>query len=76
MKKFWAIACTLGFSAFWVFGGLAVLAFIDKHPLFWLVAVLSLIGLGLGIWARRQVVVLTRDVPVGARVAQQENAHA
>jgi hypothetical protein len=76
MKKVWAIACTLGFSAFWVFGGLAVLAFIDKHPLFGLVAVLSLIGLGLGVWARRQVVALTRDVPVGARAIQQENAHA
>lgn len=76
MKKFWAIACTLGFSAFWVFGGLSVLAYVDGHPLFWMVAVLCLLGLALGLAARRQVVALTRDVPVGTRVVQQENAHA
>jgi len=76
MKKGWAIACTLGFSAFWVFGGLSVLAFLDGHPLFGLVAVLSVMGLGLGFLARRRVVALTQDVPVGARAVQQEDAHA
>lgn len=76
MKKFCAIACTLGFAAFWVFGGLAVLAFVDNHPLFWLVAVLSLVGLGLGVWARIRVVALTRDLPVGRRAVQPEAAQA
>ena len=75
MKKVCAIACTLGFSAFWVFGGLSVLAFVDGHPLAGVVLLLAGIGLGLGIWARRRVVALTQDVPVGQRVTQDE-AHA
>jgi len=76
MKKVWAIACTVGFAMFWVFGGLAVLAYIDNHALFWLVAVLSLLGLGLGVWARLRVVALTQDVPVGVRAVPQETAQA
>ena len=76
MKKVWAIACTLGFSAFWVFGGLSVLALIDGHPLMWLVAALSVLGLALGVWSRRRVVALTQDLAVGARAVQQETAHA
>lgn len=76
MKKVWAIACTLGFSAFWVFGGLAVLALVDGHPLFGLVAALSVLGLVVGVWARRRVVALTQDIAVGARAVPQETAQA
>ncbi|GGE06539.1 hypothetical protein SAMN05421774_102723 [Gemmobacter megaterium] len=76
MKKFWAIACTLGFSAFWVFGGLSVLAFIDGHPLFGAVLVLALLGLGAGIWARVRLVALTQELARGERVTQEETAHA
>lgn len=75
MKKVCAIACTLGFSAFWVFGGLSVLAFVDGHPLAGVVLLLAGIGLAIGIWARRRVVSLTQDVPVGRRVTQ-DSAHA
>ena len=76
MRKFWAIACTLAFSAFWVFGGLSVLALVDGHPLAWVVMVLAALGLGLGVLARLQVVALTQDVPVGERATQQDSAHA
>ncbi|WP_028031605.1 hypothetical protein [Gemmobacter nectariphilus] len=76
MKKFWAIACTLGFSAFWVFGGLSVLAFMDGHPLFAAVLVLALLGLMVGIWSRLRLVALTQDMPRGERVRQEETAHA
>ena len=76
MRKICALACTLGFAAFWVFGGLSVLAWIDAHPLFWAVTLLSLAGLGLGIWARLRVVELTQDVPVGRRATPSETAQA
>lgn len=76
MRKFWAIACTLGFAAFWVFGGLAVLAFVDGHPLFAAVLVLALLGLAAGIWARLRLVALTRHIPRGDRVRQEDSAHA
>lgn len=76
MKKVWAIACTLGFAAFWVFGGLAVLAYVDGHPLFAAVLMLALLGLGTGIWARMRLVALTRHLPRGARVRQEETVQA
>jgi len=76
MKKFRALACTVGFSMFWVFSGLAVLAWVDAHALFALVVVLALVGLALGVWARLRVVELTRDLPRGDRVVQSEAAQA
>ena len=76
MRKFWAIACTLGFAAFWVFGGLAVLAYVDGHPLFGAVLVLALLGLGAGIWSRLRLVALTQHLPRGERVRQQETVQA
>ncbi|THD83617.1 hypothetical protein E7811_10085 [Aliigemmobacter aestuarii] len=76
MKKFCAIACTLGFSAFWVFGGLAVISLVQGHPVSALVLVLCGLGLAVGIVMRRRVVQMTQDVPVGRRVAKQETAAA
>ena len=74
MKKFSAIACTFGFSAFWVFGGLAALGVINGHPVSVTMLALAAAGLGLGIYMRRRVVRLTQDMPVGKHVKQQERA--
>ena len=76
MKKTWALACTIGFSVFWVFAGLAVLAWLDAHPMFATVVVLSLAGLALGIWSRLQLVALTRDLSRGERVQTSDTAEA
>lgn len=72
MRKFWAILCTIAFSCFWVFGGLAAMAYWDGHPLFAHVATLSLLGLGLGIWSRTKLYDATRHISRGERVFQQE----
>ncbi|RRH77968.1 hypothetical protein [Falsigemmobacter faecalis] len=72
MKKFLAILCTVAFSAFWVFGGLALLAFMDAHPLMPHVMVLALLGLAIGIWARLRLLALTQDLQRGERVYQAE----
>lgn len=72
MRKFWAIACTLAFLAFWVFGGLAVLAWMDDHPLRWIVSGLAAAGLVIGIWARLRLVALTQAMARGTRVTQSE----
>lgn len=74
MRKFWAIICTLAFSAFWVFGGLTVLAWFDAHPLMPLLMILSLAGLGVGVWSRLRLVAVTQDLARGDRVLQQEAA--
>lgn len=73
MRKFWAVACTLAFLAFWVFGGLAVLAWMDLHPLRWVVSALSLAGLALGVWSRIRLVMVTRAMARGTRVTQAED---
>lgn len=72
MKKFWAILCTISFSVFWVFGGLSLMAYWDGHPLFAVVALLSLLGLGLGLWSRKNLYEATRQLPRGQRVMQRE----
>ena len=72
MKKFCAIACTVGFSAFWVFGGLAILSLASEHTVSAAVLFLCALGLGVGILARKRVVQMTQDVPMGQRVYQEE----
>lgn len=72
MKKFWAILCTTAFAAFWVFGGLTFMAWQDAHPLMPHVMVLSLLGLGAGIWARLRLVAATQNLQRGERVIQAE----
>ncbi|MDT8857340.1 hypothetical protein RNZ50_20325 [Paracoccaceae bacterium Fryx2] len=72
MKKFCAIACTMGFSAFWVFGGLAVLALVNGHPVGATGLLLAGIGLAVGVIMRRKVVDMTQDIPLGTRVVQKE----
>jgi|GEM_PF-4745507 len=72
MKKFLAILCTVAFSAFWVFGGLALLAYVDAHPLMPHVMVLSLLGLAIGVWSRLRLLALTQDLQRGERVYQAE----
>ena len=76
MKKFCAIACTLGFSAFWIFGGLSILSLAQGHPVSALVLMLCGLGLALGVVMRRRVVHLTQGVPVGQRVAKTDTAAA
>lgn len=70
MIKVWAILCTVAFAMFWVFGGFALMAAWDGSPLVIHVSVVSALGLGLGIYARRQLLALTRHYPRGQRVWQ------
>jgi len=72
MKKVWAILCTLSFSAFWVFGGLSIMAWMDAHPLMPHVLVISLLGGAVGIWSRLRLAQLTQDLQRGKRVLQAE----
>lgn len=73
MKKFWATVCTISFMAFWVFGGLSLMAYWDGHPLFAVVALLSVLGLGVGLWSRNSLYQATRQMPRGKRVFQRED---
>lgn len=72
MKKFCAIACTIGFSAFWVFGGFAIISFVNGYPVSAAVLLLCAVGLAIGIYMRWRVVQMTRDVQRGQRVVQLE----
>lgn len=76
MKKFCAVACTVGFGLFWVFGGLSALSLALGHPVQAAFLAFAAIGLGAGIAARLKIVQLTRGVPVGARVRQDDSALA
>jgi hypothetical protein len=76
MKKFCAIACTVGFSVFWIFGGLALVSFVNGQPISAAVLGLCALGLGVGVFMRRKVVELTQHVPQGTRVVQQDTAAA
>ena len=72
MKKFCAIACTIGFSAFWVFGGLSVLSLANGNSVSAAVLALCALGLAVGVYTRQRVVQMTRDVPMGDRVAKAD----
>lgn len=70
MNKVLAITCTVSFTVFWVFCGLSVLAWVNKHVLFSALAVIALLGLALGVWTRLRLAELTRELPYGGAVAQ------
>jgi hypothetical protein len=59
MKQLWAIACVVGYAAFWTFGFLVIAGLFgdrDGHPMNY---VLCLVGLGLGTYARGRVLAAT-----------------
>jgi hypothetical protein len=72
MKKFWAIACVIGFTAFWTFGFIALSGAFGDRPFDWVSAVICLLGLGAGTYARLQVNALTREMKKGLHVRPQE----
>ena len=74
MRKFCAIACTVGFSAFWIFGGLAVMSLVNGQPVTATVLLLCALGLAVGVYMRRRVVALTQDVPLGTQVRKLDTA--
>jgi hypothetical protein len=72
MKKFWAIACVIGFTAFWTFGFIALSGAFGDRPFDWLSAVICVLGLGVGVFARFQVNALTREMKTGLHVRAEE----
>ncbi|WP_424968131.1 MULTISPECIES: hypothetical protein [unclassified Dinoroseobacter] len=68
MKKFWAIACVIAFTAFWTFGFLALSGLFGTRPFDWASALISLIGLGLGVYARIQINAMTAGITKGMHV--------
>lgn len=72
MKKLCAIACTVGFSAFWIFGGLAAIGLVTGQAVGMTVLALSGLGLAVGLGARLALVQMTRSLPRGTPVRQQE----
>ncbi len=55
MKKLWAILCVVGFTAFWTYGLAITAALIGDRLFNPLELVASLIGLGLGLYARKKI---------------------
>lgn len=72
MKKFSAIACTIGFATFWIFGGLAAVSLVNGDPVGVVVPALCALGLAVGVVMRLRVVAMTRDLPQGTRAVQHE----
>lgn len=78
MKKFWAIACVIAFTAFWTFGFIALSGMFGDRPFDWTSAVISVLGLGLGIYSRIQINAMTSTVKRGLHVrpTQDEDEYA
>lgn len=68
MKKFWAIACVVAFTAFWTFGLLALAGMFGDRAFDWTSAMIAIVGLGLGIFARVQINALTAEITKGLHV--------
>lgn len=76
MKKFWAIACVIAFTAFWTFGFIALSGAFGDRPFDWASAVFCVFGLGIGIYARLRVNALTREMKKGLHVRPSEPVDA
>ena len=68
MKKFWAIACVIAFTAFWTYGLIALAGIFGDRAFDWTSVAFSAIGLALGTYARMQINALTRDIKQGLHV--------
>jgi hypothetical protein len=68
MKKTWAILCVIAFTAFWVFGFLALSGLVSDRPFDWISTVIAVVGLGVGTFARTKINVLTSNVKQGLHV--------
>jgi hypothetical protein len=76
MKKLWAIACTVAFAAFWIFGLMAVSGLFGERAFDWTSVGFSAVGLGVGLYARAQVNALTRNLKQGLHVRPQQGQDA
>ena len=55
MKKFWAIVCVVGFTAFWTYGFIAMSGLLGDRPTNVMTILLCLAGLGAGLMGWVQV---------------------
>ena len=55
MKKLWAIACVVGFTAFWTYGFIVLAGVFGDRPASPIGVVFCVTGLGLGLIGWRQV---------------------
>jgi len=78
MKKIWAIVCVIAFTAFWTFGFIALAGLFGDRAFDWTSALFSLLGLGVGTYARMQINALTADIKKGLHVrpTQGEDPYA
>lgn len=74
MRKFWALACVLGFTGFWTFGLMAVAALFGDRPLDGMHVALAGMGLFVGVMARVKVNEATRHVPLRRAVKRDQAA--
>ena len=68
MKKFWAITCVVAFTAFWTFGFLALSGMFGNRPFDWTSALIAVVGLAIGIFARIRINALTAEIKTGIHV--------
>lgn len=54
-RKRWAIICTIAFAVFWFSGLFTAAGFFGEQPMHWSAPVLAVIGLGIGLVARKRV---------------------
>lgn len=78
MKKLWAIACVIGYTAFWTFGFLALASLFGDREGSVINYVMCLVGLGVGTYARIRIVALTpkmhrRRAAARARLEEEYN---
>jgi len=59
MKKVWAIACVVGFTAFWAYGFVALAGTFGDRPDQPMAYLLCLVGLAIGVLARFRLMALT-----------------
>lgn len=55
MRKLWAILCIVGFTAFWIYGFIAVSGVLGERPTHVMTFVLCLAGLAAGLAGWKQV---------------------
>jgi hypothetical protein len=54
-RKVWAIVCTIAFAVFWFSGLFFAAGFFGESTMHWSAPVLMVLGLGVGLFARRRV---------------------
>lgn len=54
-RKLWAIVTTIAFAVFWFSGLFLAASLFGDQPLHWSAPILTAVGLGVGLYARRKV---------------------